>query len=84
MEKSFATVIEANPDCVQLSLGQARAYQLMPGKSKPGLVLRTDAANIYGKDLPRHLFSELVDRGSAGIGTGIVHEQNLQDYGVAT
>jgi len=62
MKRAIDTVIQANPDCVQLSVGQARQYQQIPGKMKPGLVLRTDAANIYGKELPRHLFSELVDR----------------------
>lgn len=62
MKRAIDTVIRANPDCVQLTVGQARQYQQIPGKMKPGLVLRTDAANIYGRELPRHLFSELVDR----------------------
>lgn len=62
MERAVRTVVEANPDCIQLSLGQARIYQNMPGKTKPGLVLRTDAANIYGAELPRFLFSELIDQ----------------------
>ncbi|MGX4585710.1 class I fructose-bisphosphate aldolase [Paenibacillus chitinolyticus] len=62
MKHAIDTVIQANPDCVQLGVGQARQYQQIPGKAKPGLVLRTDAANIYGKELPRHLFSELVDQ----------------------
>ncbi|MFE6799474.1 class I fructose-bisphosphate aldolase [Paenibacillus chitinolyticus] len=62
MKHAIDTVIQANPDCVQLGVGQARQYQQIPGKAKPGLVLRTDAANIYGNELPRHLFSELVDQ----------------------
>ncbi|WP_054957980.1 class I fructose-bisphosphate aldolase [Paenibacillus dakarensis] len=62
MKHAIDTVIRSNPDCVQLSIGQAREYQQIPGKNKPGLVLRTDAANIYGKELPRHLFSELADQ----------------------
>jgi class I fructose-bisphosphate aldolase len=61
MGKAIGTVIEANPDCIQLSIGQARVYQNMPGKHKPGLVLRTDAANIYGTELPSFLFSEIID-----------------------
>jgi class I fructose-bisphosphate aldolase len=61
MKQAVQTVVEANPDCVQLSLGQARHLQDIPGKSKPGLVLRTDAANIYGSQLPKHLFSEIID-----------------------
>lgn len=62
MEKAIETIVDANPDCIQLSVGQARHLQVIPGKQKPGLVLRTDVANIYGSELPRFLFSELVDR----------------------
>lgn len=62
MKQAIDTVVQANPDCIQLSLGQARIYKDIPGKMKPGLVLRTDAANIYGTKLPRTLFSELIDQ----------------------
>ncbi|NBD23921.1 class I fructose-bisphosphate aldolase [Paenibacillus glycinis] len=62
MRKAVQTIVEANPDCIQLSVGQAKWLQDVPGKRKPGLVLRTDAANIYGTELPRFLFSELIDR----------------------
>ncbi|WP_141502062.1 class I fructose-bisphosphate aldolase [Paenibacillus luteus] len=61
MKEAVETVVRANPDCIQLSLGQARHLQNIPGKHKPGLVLRTDAANIYGSKLPEYLFSEVVD-----------------------
>ena len=62
MKQAIETVVEAGPDCIQLSLGQAKHLQSIPGKQKPGLVLRTDAANIYGTVLPKFLFSELVDQ----------------------
>jgi class I fructose-bisphosphate aldolase len=62
MQKAIETIVDANPDCIQLSVGQARHLQSIPGKQKPGLVLRTDAANIYGSELPNFLFSELIDR----------------------
>ena len=62
MQRAIATIVAANPDCIQLSTGQARLLQAIPGKQKPGLVLRTDAANIYGTELPRFLFSELIDQ----------------------
>lgn len=62
MKKAIETIVDANPDCVQLSVGQARHLQSLPGKHKPGLVLRTDVANIYGSELPQFLFSELIDR----------------------
>jgi len=61
MERAIATIVSAGPDCIQLSVGQARHLQNIPGKEKPGLVLRADAANVYGKELPRFLFSEIID-----------------------
>jgi fructose-bisphosphate aldolase, class I len=61
MRLVIATIVEANPDAVQLSPGLAPLLQTIPGKGKPSLVLRTDIANVYGKSLPRYLFSRLVD-----------------------
>lgn len=60
MPAAVRTVIEAGPDAIQLSLGQSRHLQSVPGH-KPALVLRTDVANVYGKKLPRRLFSHAVD-----------------------
>jgi len=60
MRGVIATIVEANPDAVQLSPGLAPLLQTIPGKGKPSLVLRTDVANVYGKSLPRYLFSRLV------------------------
>jgi DhnA family fructose-bisphosphate aldolase class Ia len=54
------TVVSAAPDAVQLTVGQARHLQCIPGKAKPALVLRTDVANVYGQDLPRTLFSRMI------------------------
>ncbi len=53
-------LIEADPDAIQLSIGQATILQSIPGKSKPSLVLRTDIANVYGKTLPRTLYSRII------------------------
>ncbi len=61
MQQAIGAIVDAGPDCIQLSIGQARHLQSLPGKQKPGLVLRTDAANIYGSVLPRSLFSQLID-----------------------
>lgn len=61
MREAVGRVVDADPDAVQLSPGQAKILQSIPGKAKPSLVLRTDIANVYGKKLPRHLFSELID-----------------------
>ncbi|MFK8034218.1 MAG: class I fructose-bisphosphate aldolase [Hyphomicrobiales bacterium] len=61
MRDAVATVVDAQPDAVQLSPGMARHLQSIPGKAKPSLVLRTDVANIYAKDLPEYLFSQIVE-----------------------
>lgn len=60
MDAVVATLVRANPDAVQLTLGQARILQSIPGKLKPALVLRTDIANVYGNPLDEHIFSHHV------------------------
>jgi fructose-bisphosphate aldolase, class I len=57
MPRVVATLVEAGPDAIQLSPGQAPLLQDIPGKAKPALVLRADVANVYGDPLERHLFS---------------------------
>ena len=44
-------------DAIQLTPGMARHLQEIPGRFKPSLVLRTDVAKIYGKELPASRFS---------------------------
>ena len=51
----LAVLVDAAPDAIQLTLGQARHLQEIRGRQKPSLVLRTDVANIYGKELPESL-----------------------------
>lgn len=58
MDSVIATLVGANPDAVQLTLGQAKTLQSFPGKHKPALVLRTDVANVYGNPLDDHIFSQ--------------------------
>jgi class I fructose-bisphosphate aldolase len=60
MPRVVETLVNANPDAIQLSLGQAHWLQSIPGKHKPALVLRTDIANLYGKQLPRTLYSRMI------------------------
>ena len=55
------TLVEAGPDAIQLSPGQAPLLQRLPGPGKPALVLRTDVANVYGPAPPKALWSELVE-----------------------
>jgi fructose-bisphosphate aldolase, class I len=56
------TLVAAAPDAIQLTIGQARHLQSLPGKEKPALVLRTDVANVYGSELPRALFSRMIEQ----------------------
>lgn len=60
VESAVRKLIEAAPDAIQLTVGQAPLLQNAMGK-KPALVLRTDVANVYGKILPRFLFSRTVE-----------------------
>lgn len=62
MPNTIETLVDANPDAIQLTTGQARHLQIIQGKEKPALVLRTDTANIYGKDLPDVRFNIALDQ----------------------
>jgi fructose-bisphosphate aldolase, class I len=59
--RAVKIVAAAAPDAIQLTVGQARHLQEIPGKERPALVLRTDVANVYGSQLPRALFSRMID-----------------------
>ncbi len=61
LEKAIHTIVDAQPDAIQLTIGQAEILQNIPGKEKPALVLRTDVANCYNPDIPEYLFSQLID-----------------------
>jgi DhnA family fructose-bisphosphate aldolase class Ia len=62
MERVVATLVEAAPDALQLSPGLAPLLQRRRGP-KPALVLRTDVANVYGREGVgrEYLFSELIE-----------------------
>ena len=59
--RAIATLVGRGPDAIQLTVGQAPLLQAMPGRQKPSLVLRTDVANVYGRELPRALFSRMIE-----------------------
>ncbi len=59
--KTVQTLVAAGPDAIQLTPGQARHLQGVLGHGKPRLVLRTDTANVYGKELPRAAFSAMIE-----------------------
>ncbi|MCO5241097.1 MAG: aldolase [Chitinophagaceae bacterium] len=60
IQAAVEAIVEAAPDAIQLTVGQAKYLQQIPGKQKPALVLRTDVANVYGKSLPTAAFSKMI------------------------
>jgi fructose-bisphosphate aldolase, class I len=61
MRGAVERLIDAAPDAIQLTAGQAELLQSRPGRDKPALVLRTDVANVYGSELPELLYSRMID-----------------------
>ncbi len=61
MRKVVHLLLEAGPDAIQLTVGQARLLQCITGREKPSLVLRTDVANVYGRELPASRFSIMIE-----------------------
>ncbi len=61
LPRAIATLVAAAPDAIQLTVGQAPHLQRLPVRGKPALVLRTDVANVYGTQLPRALFSRMIE-----------------------
>lgn len=57
---SIKVLVDAAPDAIQLTAGQAHHLQSIPGRVKPALVLRTDIANVYGNALVSPLFSTMI------------------------
>lgn len=62
IERAIQVLVEAAPDAIQLTIGQAPLLQAIGGRSKPALVLRLDVANVYGGELPRFVFSKMIAR----------------------
>lgn len=61
IQQAVHTLVDAAPDAIQLTIGQAQYLQSIAGRQKPSLVLRTDVANVYGKELPSRLFSRMIE-----------------------
>jgi len=61
IESAVETLVDADPDAIQLTVGQAKLLQEIPGKAKPALVLRTDTANVYNANLPPNLYCHLLE-----------------------
>lgn len=61
LERVIKGLVAVGPDALQLTAGQSSFLQSFPGKNKPALILRTDVANVFGAELPRHLFCRLIE-----------------------
>jgi class I fructose-bisphosphate aldolase len=61
MQAAVKIIVDAAPDAIQVTIGQLKYLQRIPGKQKPSLVLRTDVANVYGVSLPACAFSKMID-----------------------
>ena len=61
MAQAIDTLVDAKPDAIQLSVGQADLLQRHPGRDKPALVLRTDTPNIYAAEAPAEAWSFMID-----------------------
>jgi class I fructose-bisphosphate aldolase len=61
LPRAVATLVEAAPDAIQLTVWQAPHLQGMPVRPRPALVLRTDVANVYGTRLPPVLYSRMIE-----------------------
>ena len=60
MGKTVAAAIDAGPDAIQLSVGQAHFLQDAQVRPKPALVLRLDTANVYTREVPGYLFAQTI------------------------
>jgi class I fructose-bisphosphate aldolase len=67
MTRAIDVLVDAAPDAIQLSPGQAALLQRRPGPRKPALVVRTDVANVYGREGTEreYLFSHLIEEAVA-------------------
>ena len=61
LENAVRVLVAANPNVIQLNIGQAHHLQSLPGKNKPALIIRTDLANVYSTVLQSQLFSKMAE-----------------------
>src|SRR5579859_1943265 len=61
LDRAVKIIVEASPDAIQLTVGQARLLQDILGPRKPALVLRTDVANVYNPKLHQVLWSKMIE-----------------------
>lgn len=68
MDSVIATLVDAKPDAIQMTYGQADLLQSRPEKDKPALVMRIDMGNPYNDTRHRVMWSELQNHDEPIIG----------------
>jgi fructose-bisphosphate aldolase, class I len=61
MEAVVDALVEAGPDALLLTPGQAELLQRRVGRAKPALVLRVDTGNVFGREVPDRPASWMYD-----------------------
>lgn len=61
MEPVIDALVDANPDALLLTPGQAELLQRRVGRAKPALVLRLDTGNVFGREIPERPASWMYD-----------------------
>ena len=68
MRRVVDMLVDAKPDAIQMSYGQADLLQSQPGKDKPALVMRIDMGNPYNVQRHRVMWSMLQNHDEPIIG----------------
>jgi class I fructose-bisphosphate aldolase len=68
MRRVVDMLIDAKPDAIQMSYGQADLLQSHPGREKPALVMRIDMGNPYNTERHRVMWSMLQNHDEPIIG----------------
>lgn len=61
MQQVIGKVVDAQPDAILVTLGQAHWLQDLARKPKPALVMRVDPTNFYCTPTPKQVFCKLLD-----------------------
>lgn len=61
MQQVIGKVVDAQPDAILVTLGQAHWLQDLARKPKPALVMRVDPTNFYCTPTPQQVFCKLLD-----------------------
>jgi class I fructose-bisphosphate aldolase len=60
MDAVIGALVEARPDVLLLTVGQADRLQSRPGRAKPALALRVDVPNVYAAEEPATAWDALL------------------------